>query len=333
MIPFEAPADLAELTVRVRRRDPRPAPRGGRLRWPLAALMVCAGAAAILCLRMWGDPLHTWAGVPGDPYKFINFLAWYPHALTTGQSLFHDTSVNPPGGVNMMWETSVPLPALLAWPITSHWGPVATYNVVLVAGLTLDGWCSFFWLRRHVAHPLAALAGAIFVELGPYTGSRAIGHLNLVLVFAVPLLLIAFEEMFLSQRWGWARAGFFAGLVASVQLLCAEEPLAVFAVMAVVLLLVLILLNPRAVTQERFVHAIKSLATAAVLVVVLCGDPLYFQFFGPAQVHGAIQSSETYSTDLVNLFVPNGQAWWQPGLFRQFQTDAGLAGLAPEANA
>jgi hypothetical protein len=330
-IDVKQPTTARQGMGRVSRRTER-SPRHS-LTWTLVALAVCLAAAAVLCVRAWGDPLRSWAGVPGDPYKFMNFLGWYPHAIAAGQNPFHNTSLNPPGGVNMMWDTTMPLPALVFWPVGALWGQVATYNAVLVAGLTLSGWCSFIWLRRHVVHPLAAIAGALVVELGPYVGTRAIGHLNLVLVFAVPLLLIAFEEIFVTQRWSWSSAGALGGAAAAAQLLCAEELLAVFGVMALIVLVLLALSDPGSITRARLVHAARALVVALAVFLVIAGYPLYFQFFGTAQVHGAVQSPERFSDDLVNLFVPNGQAWLQPRALSHLQADAGLAPLAPEANA
>jgi hypothetical protein len=262
--------------------------------------------AIAFTFRAWVDPTNVWSGDNGDPQKFMEFLGWYPHAIAHGLNPLLNTSLSVPGGMNMMWDTTMPLPAVVMSPVTSIFGPVVAYNTILVVGLALDGWCTYLWLRRHVNHLSAAFVGGLIMEFGPYTGSRAVGHLNFVLVFAVPIALMAFEEIFLHQRWQPWKAGVVAGLVAAVQLLCAEEILAIFLVMGAVVAGALAIQFRHEVTRARVAYALRCFSYAAVVFLVICAYPLYFQFLGPSRVHGIINPPGVFSTDLTNLIVPNG---------------------------
>ena len=288
--------------------------------WVGLSFVLFLGLAFAFTAGAWAHPTITWAGGVGDPDKFINFLSWYPFAISHGHNPFFDGYLNLPGGTNMMWETTMPLPAVLAWPVNAIWGPIFTYNAVLVAGLALDGWCSLLWLRRHVKNPAAVIIAALIMEFGPYTGSRAAGHLNLLLIFAFPLLLITLEEIFFHQRWSFRKAGLLAGLAAAVQLFCTEETLAIFALGAAGVLVIAAIAKRDFLTRERILFAAKAISVAAVVFLVIAGYPLYYQFFGPARVHGVIQAAELYKNSPFNLVIPNGIAWLQLPIYHGLQT-------------
>ena len=62
------------------------------------------------------------------------FLRWLPYALATHRNPLFTTSMIEPGGVNLMWNTWIPLPALLLSPVTLLLGPVAAFNVAVTLG-------------------------------------------------------------------------------------------------------------------------------------------------------------------------------------------------------
>jgi len=171
------------------------------------------------------------------------------------------------------------------------------------------------------------------VEVGPYAGTRAIGHLNLVLVFAFPLLLIALEEIFFNQRWTPKRVGTFAGVAAAIQLLCTEETLAVFAVGAAFLLFVVGVTHRSAINRDRFRYVFRTLPFAGGAFLIIAGFPLFYQFFGAGKVHGAIQPAIVYSDDLLSLITPNGSALIQPHFLSGIQATSWTGIGSVEANA
>lgn len=269
-------------------------------------------AALALTLPVWRDPAALFPGSPGDPMQSMNFLGWYPFALTHGLNPLLDTYVNLPQGSSLMWNTSFPLLALAMWPVTALFGVVVSYNVALVLALTFDGWCTFLWLRRHVAHPVAAGLGGLLMVLGPYASMQATAHLHLMLFFLVPLLLIAVETVIRHPDHSHLKWGCVIGLLAAAQVLLAEEILALFVVVVGTTLVIGALISPRSV-RERIRPLVRTAAVAAVVFLVVCGVPLGYQFFGPGRAVGLLQPSGTYVTDLANLFFPNAHTLLAPG--------------------
>ena len=166
-----------------------------RRRPGLLALLGYLAVGMLLTVSAWSDPTRHWVGHPGDTMTFMQFLAWYPFALGHGLNSFLDTYVNLPRGSNMMWATTVPLVSVALWPVTAVFGAIATYNVALAGALTLDGWCTHLWLRRHLKSSAASWLAGVAVLLGPYVSARLHGHLDLLCFFPSVLIIRDVERL------------------------------------------------------------------------------------------------------------------------------------------
>src|SRR5205085_6261001 len=99
----------------------------------------------------------------------------------------HPNSIWAPEGVNMAWVTGVPGPALATWPITHLFGPIVSSNSVAVLSPALGGWAAYLLCRRAAPAFWPAVAGGYLFGFSTYEVAQMHGHLNLFLVFPVPL--------------------------------------------------------------------------------------------------------------------------------------------------
>jgi hypothetical protein len=155
----------------------------------LVALVLYGLIAAIF---MWhGASLtHQLSGTGSDPFDSTWFLSWWPYALTHHLNPFYTRLIWYPSGVSLLWVTSVPLLSLLGWPITAVFGPVVTYNLLIVTAPVFSAWAAYF-LCRHLARDFyATLIGGFIFGFSTYETSQSFGALNLTIVFLVPLLLL-----------------------------------------------------------------------------------------------------------------------------------------------
>lgn len=130
------------------------------------------------------------SGTGSDPFDSVWFLSWWPYALTHHLDPFFTRLIWYPTGVSLLWVTSVPLLALLSWPITASFGPVLSYNLLIVTAPPLAAWCAYF-LCRHVTRDFyAALIGGFLFGFSSYETAQSIGALNLSIICCVPLLLL-----------------------------------------------------------------------------------------------------------------------------------------------
>ena len=286
-----------------RRAAPAPAGAGGcgpGLR-PVF-LLVFLGLAVWMFAPAWSSPTTTTLeGGDGDPAIFMWFLRWVPFALEHGHDLLVTHHLNYPDGVNLMWNTSLPLPGLLLAPVTGALGPVLSFNLLLVLAYGLSAWCAYLAIRRFVPGHLAAAVGGLVYGFSPAIRVQS-HHLHMSLAFLVPLMLLALHEILVRQRRSPWLVGIGLGLMAGAQLLIGEELLAMTALLAFAMLVLLVLTNLRRL-RERWAYAAKAFAVALVMVSAIIVWPLSVQFGGPQRIHGDIQKTN-HSNDLQSFILP-----------------------------
>jgi hypothetical protein len=266
-----------------------------RLRPPMAATALVL-FLALAVAAMWPGLFSghdTIVGNTGDPSFWIWNLTWVPFALAHHLNPLVTNYLHYPGGTNLMWNGTILFPALLLTPVTALWGPIVSYNVLAVLGVSLSAWCAFLALRRHTAGWLPATVGGLLYGFSPYMAVQITGHAHLFIAVFPPLLLIFADELLARQRRPPALMGILLGIAAAAQLLTGEEVLAMTAIMAVLPLVALGIIH-RAQVRERIGHAARAGAWALGTFLLLGGYPLYLQFLGPQVVHGALEGIDTY---------------------------------------
>jgi hypothetical protein len=263
------------------------------------------GLALWLYAPAWSSPADTTLrGGAGDPAIFIWFLRWVPFALEQGHDLLVSYHLNYPDGVNLMWNTSLPLAGLLLAPVTALGGPVLSYNLLLVVGFALSAWCAYLVILRFVPGHLAAAAGGLVYGFSPAMRSQG-SHPHMSVALLAPLLLLVLYELLVDQRRSPWLAGAVLGLLAGCQLLIGEELLAMTALLGLVLLVLLVAGNLGRL-RERIAHPLKAFAVALVVFAVIAAWPLAVQFRGPQRVNGDVQQTARMS-DLYSFVLPDAQ--------------------------
>ena len=277
----------------------REATAGGALRRlvPVAVLAGYAVLAVALLSSTWFAAEQRWVGVDTDPPLFMWYLRWTPFALTHGHTPILTDFLQYPHGANLMWNTSMVVPALLLWPVTAHAGPVVAYDVLATGALALSGWCAFWVFRRYTRHDTAAAAGGLLYGFSPYMLTQSYGHANLTLAVFPPLLLLLADEALVRQRMRRRTLGALLGVLVALQLLTGEEMLFTCAIVAAVAVAILALMRPSQV-RARAPYALAVLGIGAAVALVLTAYPLGVQFLGPRRPGSILPARETYIADL-----------------------------------
>jgi hypothetical protein len=269
-----------------------------------AALLGLYGLLALgLFSATWAHPFSHVIGDGPDPPVFIWYLRWVPFALGHGLNPLLTSYLDFPDGINLMWQTSVPLLGLLLAPVTLTLGPIFAYNLLMTASTALAAWCGFLAFRRHVRRPWAAALGGLLFGFSPYMLGQSLGHPHVGVVFICPLMLIAFEDAVLRQRRSPWRLGAMVGVLAAAQLLISEELLLTQVLLASMALAILIGLRPDQV-RIRAGYVLKVLGVAAGMLTLVGAWPLWTQFFGPQAVQGTLAASNVFVTDVAGLMLP-----------------------------
>jgi hypothetical protein len=190
---------------------------------------------------------RTLGGGQGDPGIFIWWLNWVPYAITHGLNPLRTNYLDAPGGVNAMWNTSVPALGVVFVPVTLAFGPIAAFNVAGILGPPLSVWAAWWWLRRHV-HDVAAAIGGLVFGFSPFVIAHShAGHLQFTWLVMLPIILMLVEDLlWRSPRPIWPRAPLL-GLAVAVQLSIGAETLLILAIGCLLFVVLLAASRPRGV--------------------------------------------------------------------------------------
>jgi len=282
--------------------------RDGR-RWVPAALALVA-YLALAVFAYHHTSLFGSARLPqyasGDQVQEVWFLAWPAYAITHGHNPFFTTWMNYPPGVNLADNTSMPLLGVLGLPITLTLGPVATYNLLLVAAFTSSAFAMCLVLRRWVRWWPAAFAGGLLYGFSPFMIGEGNGHLFLTFAPLPPLILLVLDEIVVRQRRHPVRMGLLLGVLIAAEYYISPEVFAMTVVVGGVGVALLALAHPRSI-RPHMGHVIRSLGAGGVLCAAVIAYPIWLMLFGPQHIVGpphSLASLAAYPGDLLGGIVP-----------------------------
>ncbi len=129
-----------------------------------------------------------------DAFEMGRNIWWVKHALQTGQSIFYQTSLGYPEGLDgsvVLWAD--PLQFFPAWLFAFVIPPAAAYNLAALLTMALNGWALYFLAHYLIGgrQGAALLAGVVFMAAPTFQGHLAGGHGGLMVMWPVPLFLYA----------------------------------------------------------------------------------------------------------------------------------------------
>ncbi|TML94838.1 MAG: hypothetical protein E6G03_10840 [Actinobacteria bacterium] len=172
--------------------------RQAHLDRPRAGLAVsCALAALVVCVLVGPavlvHPASAAVGLnPASDFQVMTWsLEWWPWAVGHRVDLLHTHLLWPPEGFSTLWMTTIPVPALLAAPLTLTAGPLVAYNALILLSVVLATGAAYLLCRELTDRLAPSLAGGLLFGLSPYMlGHMLSQHLDLTFVFPVPLLAL-----------------------------------------------------------------------------------------------------------------------------------------------
>ena len=237
----------------------------------------------------------------GDQSFFLWSLVHWTRVLGADEHPFLTELIYAPDGFNVAWSTTIPGPALAAAPLTLTIGPVATYNVLALLAPALSALTAFLLARRLTGSTPAALAAGWLFGFSTYTVGQTLNHLNLALVWLLPLAVL----LVLRRRDGDLGRRAFVALLALVlvgQFLTFPEVFATMSVIGAAAFAVGVALSIGR-DRARIVALGPEIGAAYVVALVALSPYLYFMLAHPNPIEEGLAPG-FYSVDLENLVVP-----------------------------
>ena len=238
-------------------------------------------------------------GLPewGDPTIIMWGLAWWPHALLHGLNPFFTNALLVPDRVALGGVITVPMAAFVTAPITLLFGPIVSYNLLMLASPMLAAFFAFLLCRYITRSFAASLVGGYIFGFSTYMLAQMLGHLHLVLVFPIPAA-IHLTLRLIDRRIGERRFIILMALCLITLFLSSSELTLTFVALGAVALLISFALAPTA--REQIIAAIKPILIAGVAAALVTSPFIYYGLKGNVE----FPLSDTGGGDAVGFFVP-----------------------------
>jgi hypothetical protein len=235
-------------------------------------------------------------------------LSWWPHAILHGLNPFVSHYLWSPTGISTATATVIPTAALLMTPFTLALGPIFSYNFLSILSPILCSFTTYLLCRRLVRQELSSLVGGYLFGFSSYEFAQLTGHLNLTLVFLVPLMpYLALRRV--DGELG--RKGFLAAmaLLFLLQAGLSTEILADSVGVGAVALLTARFLTER--SRRRDVdRLIGEIVAAGVIALAVGSIFFYYALFRSGIPRGPSQLSDIFGLDALNLVFPTYVTWF-----------------------
>ncbi len=253
--------------------------------WPLAANL---GTAII-------GPFH------GDNLEYVWKVWWVKHALLDlRQSPLIVPHIYYPYGYPLAYGEITPSHTYLGLPLTALWGPVATYNLFILASFALTGLFTYLYVRKLTGSaPAGVVAGMVFAFC-PYRMARIAGNLPLVDTHWLPLTLLFLDRFLGRRRWQDAA---LAGLFFAAMTLSSWYYLAMFGL----LLPVYLLARGRMALRANWKSGMRGGLAFALIVAAVTGPFLgpYLSVQQAGESAVPLEQAAFWSGSLTDFLTPN----------------------------
>ena len=248
-----------------------------------------------------GHLFDYYIGRDTDPSLYMWSIAWWPYMLRHHAHPFLTKLIWAPYGLNLAWVTCLPLLGIVAMPLTTTLGLLATYNLIALILPVLAAFTAFLLCRKLIDSFFPALLGGFLFGFSPYVIGQLLSHLNLILIFPIPLAVYLAVSR-LQDNLSRNLFVILLTLVLSMQFLLVLEPFALMTFIAGVTLLIALRI---ASTEDRrhILGLIPEIAAAYAFTALLMSPYIYF-FFAYGFPTQPLWPSAMYSADLLNFIVP-----------------------------
>lgn len=251
-------------------------------------------------------------------------LRWWPYAVSHGINPLFSSQIGAPHGYNLAWASTAPSVDLLMSPATAMFGPLVSYNVVLLLVPPVSAWAAFILARRLTGRFLPSLLAGTVYGFCPYELMHNWqGQPNLTVIGLFPLM------GYLVLRWwdGTLRRTWFVAwltLAMALQFYTFDEA---FAEMTAVWAGALVAGCAVAGRSARWqVARLAGLAALAYAGSVLLAAPYLIYSFGHYQ-SALTRQQPAFSLPLVRLILPASQHLFRFGPLVNYSNRIGDVGI------
>ncbi len=254
-----------------------------------------------------------------DQIQYIWTLYWWPYAISKHINPIFSTYIWHPYGTDLSFApASVPGASLIALPITLIFGPVVSFNILIIIGNALSAFLTFLIIKYLTQSFMAGVIAGLLFGFSTYQFVQVI-HLHTELTFLIPLIGYLFL-LFWEKKIQSVAFILLVGSCLTLQFLFAIE---IFVTLTLFIGISLIIFT--LVYHEHFkklIHFLMNLSGAYALCAILLLPFIYTAFkngiptkpFNPAVF---------FSIDPLNFIIPTTATYIGANAFAQISSTFG----------
>ncbi len=259
-------------------------------------------------------------GLPNwtDPTVNMWSLEWWPYALLHGLNPLVTHALFVPDRIDLAATspTLCPLAGIVGAPITIAFGPIVSYNLLMLASPVLAAFFAFLLCRYITRNFAASLFGGYVFGFSTYILGHMQGHLQLVLIFPIPAA-VHLTLRLIDKRIGERRFIVLMALLFAALFLTASEITLTFVALGALALGVAFALAPTA--RRHIIRAIKPILAAGAAAAIVTSPVIYYELHGIVRFGSNIGDID--GSDALGFLVP-------PNLVRLGRTHFAALSLA-----
>ncbi len=250
-----------------------------------------------------------------DQVSYIWELYWWPYAIGHHINPFFSTLIWHPYGTDLTIPATVPGASLLAFPITLTFGPVASYNILIIVGNALSAFFTFFLIKHLTKSFIAGVIAGLLFGFSTYQFVQVI-HLNLELTFLIPLIGYLFL-LFWEKKLHRIVFILLVGLCLTLQYLIGIEIFVTFSLFIGISYVIFILVYSD--QFKKLVNFSMYLIAAYAFCIILLSPFIY-----TALTHKIpttqLNPVAGYSIDPLNFIIPTNSTYFGANVFAKLSS-------------
>ena len=251
-----------------------------------------------------------------DQIQFIWTLYWWPYAVSHHINPFFSTFIWHPYGTDLsIAPASVPGASLIALPITLIFGPVASYNILIIVGSALSAFFTFL-ITNYLTKSLKAgvIAGLLF-GFSTYQFVQVI-HLHIELTFLIPLIGYLFL-LFWEKKIHSLAFILLVGLCLTLQYLFAIEVFVTLTLFMGISFIIFILIYPE--NFKKLINFSLHLLGSYTLCIMMISPFIYTAFKNGIPTK-PFNPTVLFSIDPLNFIIPTKSTYIGANAFAQLSS-------------
>jgi len=277
-----------------------------------AFLLFAVGAVAV-----WALPIITrfgtrYVGNGHSDAKFYQWaVGWMHWSVLNRVDPLYTYKVFAPPGTSLAWTAFSPVGGFAMLPIRSLFGSLVATNVLLLLSAALAGWAAYLLCNRLTHAFWPSLVGGYLFGYSAYLTGQMHGHVNLALIFPVPLAVYLVVRL-VEGSLGRVAFVILMTLVLVTLFLSSTELFATTAFFGIIAYVIALI---SAGDARRTVFVSGLFTALAFLLSAIVVSP-YLVAAARSEPPGIFHDLNDASVDLWGFVIPRGQLLVSPGFAR-----------------